>query len=70
MSSIIATRRKLVTLKSAARIYRVPADWLKAEADAKRIRCLVADDQILFNVELVGELLLKRASTKREPQPR
>ena len=68
MTSIIATRRKLAPLKTAARIFRVPADWLKAEADAKRIPCLVADDQMLFNVEVVGKLLLERASAGEEAQ--
>jgi len=68
MATIIATRRNLAPLKTAARIFRVPADWSKAEAEAKRIPCLVADDQMLFNVELVGKLLLERASVEEESQ--
>jgi len=52
----------LVALPEMARRLRVPAAWLRAEADADRIPHLRAGRQLLFNVAVVELVLAKRAS--------
>ena len=44
-----------------ARRVRVPAKWLRAEAEAGRIPCLKADKAILFDPNAVEAVLLDRA---------
>jgi hypothetical protein len=51
-----------VTLTFLARHLRVSADWLRAEASAGRLPHVRAGDQLLFNLRLVEQLILRRAS--------
>jgi hypothetical protein len=44
-----------------ARRLRVPARWLRAEADAGRVPCLKAENAILFDADEVERVLLRRA---------
>jgi len=55
------TRAQLVPLGPAARLLRVPAKWLRAEAEAGHLPCLKAGNAILFDVATVQERLLQRA---------
>jgi len=50
-----------------ARVARVPATWLKAEAEADRIPHLKAGARMLFHAPTVERILLERA-TKAETQ--
>ncbi len=63
-----AIRSRLHPLPQAARMLRVPKDWLKDEADAKRVPCLKAGDRYLFDVDAVGEILMQRASSVTDPE--
>ena len=57
--------KKLFTLRSLARHLKgfgLTAVWLKAEAEAGRIPCLMAGRRMLFDVEAVEAALLRRAS--------
>jgi len=53
---------KLLPLFAMARRLHVSNKWLRAEAEAGRIPHLKADNQILFNPDVVEQLLIKRAS--------
>ena len=53
---------KLLTLSHMARRLRVPAGWLREEAEAGRVPCLQAGNQILFHPETVESVLVQRAS--------
>jgi len=53
---------KLLPLFAMARRLHVPNNWLRAEAEAGRIPCLIAGRQLLFNPEIVEPLLVERAS--------
>jgi hypothetical protein len=44
-----------------ARVLKVPAAWLKREADAGRVPCLNADGRYLFNSDAVERVLAERA---------
>ena len=48
-------------LNRAARLLRVPAKWLRAEADAGRVPHLRAGRAILIHVPTVAKLLGERA---------
>jgi hypothetical protein len=54
---------KLLTAGQTARRFRVPANWIRSEAEAGRIPHLKAGDVFLFNPEVVEEELLRRASS-------
>jgi hypothetical protein len=60
------TTRRLVPITVAARKLRVATKWLNAEAEAGRIPCLRAGNQILCEIEAVEAALLERA---RQPSP-
>jgi len=55
------TNTQLAPLGPAARLLRVPAKWLRGEAEAGRIPHLKADGAFLFDVALVQRILLRRA---------
>jgi hypothetical protein len=52
----------LVPLRFMARRLRVPVQWLRAEALARRIPHLNANGQILFNASAVDAVLSSRAA--------
>ena len=49
-------------LGSAARLLRVPATWLREEAEAERIPHLAAGKRLLFHVPTVSRILQDRAT--------
>jgi hypothetical protein len=51
----------LCPLSDVSRLLRVPAAWLREEALAGRLPHLKAGKAILFDVNLVEQILLKRA---------
>lgn len=53
--------KDLANLPALARHLRVPASWLRAEADSGRIPHLKAGSQRLFNVAAVERVLAERA---------
>lgn len=57
---------KLLPTGPMARRLRVPAKWLKAEADAGRVPHVKADTAYLFAPEAVERSLLERASRPPE----
>lgn len=68
MLALMETRR-LITIRSMAARLRVPAKWLKQEAEAGRIPCLRAGTAILVSPEAVEAELLRRAAESRRGQP-
>jgi hypothetical protein len=54
--------RQLITLRSMAARLRVPAKWLREEAEAGRIPCLRAGTAILVNPQAVEARLVGRAA--------
>jgi hypothetical protein len=57
---------KLLTLQSAARCFRVPARWLREEANAGRVPHLKAGASLLFDREALERALIERA--RRAPE--
>ena len=53
---------ELVSVRPLARELGVPADWLRAEAEARRIPSLKAGRRRLFSVSAVRRALLRRAA--------
>ncbi len=58
------SQRSLLPLGPTARYFRVPAAWLRAEADAGRVPCVRAGSRYLFSVEAVERVLLDRAAAR------
>jgi hypothetical protein len=58
--------RQLLPLGVTARILHLPAAWLRREAEAGRLPCLCADDRFLFDLDLIRNLLVKRAQAAKE----
>ncbi len=56
------TENELVNVHGLARRLRLPAAWLRDEAEAGRIPSLKAGRRRLFNVEAVEHCLLDRAA--------
>jgi len=56
------TENKLLPLFAMARRLHVPNKWLRTEAEAGRLPCLIAGKQILFNPAIVEPLIIERAS--------
>jgi hypothetical protein len=56
-----------VTLARASRTLGLPAAWLRKEADAGRVPCLIAGDRYLFDLEIVREIVMER--TRRGDGP-
>lgn len=48
-----------------ARIFVLPREWFKAEADAGRIPCLKIGRRRLFDIDAVRESLRQRAACSR-----
>ena len=59
--------RYLCPLGAAALRLRVPAKWLRREAEAGRIPCLKAGSRLLFDVDHVAGLLRRRARKGNRP---
>ena len=55
------TTSRLLLLNVVARRLRVPAKWLKDEAEAGRIPCLRANGRFLCDLAAVESALLERA---------
>jgi hypothetical protein len=53
---------KLLQTSAAARVLRVPAKWLRAEAEAGRIPHLRAGSVLLFDIATVERILVERAA--------
>lgn len=53
---------ELYTLNAMARALRVPMRWLRAEALARRIPCLQAENRLLFQPATVIRILSERAA--------
>jgi hypothetical protein len=56
----------LLPLHRLAARLRLPSDWLRAEAAAKRIPCLRVGRRLLFNPGAVEEALARQAAAGRE----
>jgi len=57
---MIEENKKPLYLGAMARCLRVPATWLRAEADAGRIPHLRAGSALLFDPEVVERIVLDR----------
>ncbi len=55
-----------VGLLALSRLLNLPADWLKQEADARRIPCLRIGRARLFDPDAVREALKRRAAVGEE----
>ena len=51
----------LLPLRETARLLCVPVRWLRAEAEAGRLPHLRAGNAILFDPDLIEQLLIERA---------
>ena len=58
----VSNDTNLLPLRAMARAARVPATWLRAEAEADRIPHLKAGARMLFHAPTVERILLERAS--------
>ena len=56
-----AKKDNLIHVRVAARRYGLPIKWLKEQAKAGKIPALVADNQVLFDSEILSAWLAKRA---------
>lgn len=56
----------LLSLPDLAKALKLPADWLKAEADAQRLPHLRIGNRYRFNYETVVRTLAERAANSRE----
>ena len=61
-----STHASLLPLGPMAQRLRVTAAWLRAEADAGRVRCLRAGKRYLFAPEAVERILAARAAETHE----
>ena len=52
---------RLLPLAATARRLRVPARWLRKEAEADRVPHVKADTELLFDPLAVEDVLLRRA---------
>jgi hypothetical protein len=52
----------LIHVRIAARQYGLPVKWLKEQAIAGNIPALVAENQVLFNADILADWLAKRAT--------
>ncbi|MHC4330340.1 MAG: hypothetical protein ACYSWW_19705 [Planctomycetota bacterium] len=52
--------KSLMPLKYAARKYKLPPDWLEAEAKSGKLSCLIAGTQIFFSEKLLVSELIKK----------
>lgn len=59
------THSQLVPLGPMARQLRVTSEWLRLEADAGRVPCLVAGTRYLFAAKVVEKVLADRAATEK-----
>ena len=59
----------LLSVRGLADRLKLPASWLKSEAEAGRIPSLRAGRRLLFNPEAVERALLKRAAEERQGVP-
>jgi hypothetical protein len=59
--TLTTTRPKLLPLGPMARYLRVPAKWLRAEAEAGRVPHLKAGKALLFDRKTVERVLVERA---------
>jgi hypothetical protein len=59
----------LLTLRAAARQLRIPADWLRAEAESGRVPALRAHDELLFHFPTVVQVLGERAAQRSDAPP-
>jgi hypothetical protein len=57
--------QNLVNLPGLSRALRLPAQWLKEEADAGGIPCLRVGRRRLFSLPAVKAVLVERAATTR-----
>jgi hypothetical protein len=62
-------RAKLAPLGAAARLLRVPAKWLRAEAEAGRLPHVKAGNVLLFDVALIQAILLDLAQGEPRCKP-
>ena len=53
---------ELVNVVTLSRILRVPASWLKVEAESNRIPYLKAGRRLLFSPKAVERVLIERAT--------
>ena len=60
---------ELLSLPRAARELGVPAQWLKAEADAKRVPCLKTGARYLFELTTLSSALVAQLRETCEVTP-
>ncbi|MCE5185404.1 MAG: glutathione S-transferase domain-containing protein [Planctomycetaceae bacterium] len=53
----------LIHIRTASRRYGLPAKWLREQAKSGAIPALVADNQVLFDSNILAEWLQERAQT-------
>ncbi|MEE9394449.1 MAG: hypothetical protein V3W41_18290 [Planctomycetota bacterium] len=61
---------QLLRLAPLAQKLRLPATWLRDEAQAGRVPCLFVGKRFLFNEKAVIAALLQRAASERAGDPR
>jgi glutathione S-transferase len=51
----------LIHVRVAARKYGLPAKWLKEQAKAGKVPALIAENQVLFDADILSKWLSQRA---------
>lgn len=57
--------RTPLSLSKLAYVLNLPADWLKAEAEAGRLPCLRVGERLLFDRPAAEQALAERAAGER-----
>jgi hypothetical protein len=51
----------LIHVRTAARLYGLPIKWLKDQAKAGNVPALIAENQVLFNADILSNWLDEQA---------
>jgi hypothetical protein len=54
-------KKNLIHIRVAARYYGLPTKWLREQAKAGTVPALIADNQVLFDADILADWLAKRA---------
>lgn len=60
-------KENLIHIRVAARRYGLPTKWLRGQAKAGNIPALIADNQVLFDADILADWLAKQARKEGVP---
>jgi glutathione S-transferase len=54
-------KENLIHIRVAARLYGLPTKWLRGKAQTGEIPALIADNQVLFDADILADWLARQA---------